>query len=88
MREIDVLLDKMMAEKAAAEAKEKVSAAQAAKEAEWLRGYAKQKTVYNFGGNYWGINRNRCNIIRPAMIKALVAGGHIKMNGDMQFKMV
>lgn len=54
----------------------------------WLAGYAKKKPVKNFGGNFWGINRNRCSIIKPNMIKALISGGHIVMNGVSEFTVV
>ena len=79
------LIQKKLDEKATEEAKEKVSAKLATEFAKWLKGYAKKKPVKNFGGNFWGFNRNRCSIIKPAMILALVVGGHVTMNGTKEF---
>ena len=61
-------------------------AGEVAKEAAWLKSYARKKPVKNFGGNYWGINRNRCSIIKPKMIQALADAGHIELSGG-QFTM-
>lgn len=55
--------------------------------ASWLKGYAGKKPVRNFGANFWGINRNRCTIIQPEMIAALVAAGKITKTGS-SFTMV
>lgn len=52
------------------------------KEHGWLASYAKKKPINNYGGNYWGINRNRCTIMKPEMIKALADAGLIVMNGN------
>ncbi len=53
--------------------------------AEFLRGKytAKgKKSVCQFGGNFWGINRNRCMIIKPEVIKALAEAGVIKLSSN------
>jgi hypothetical protein len=54
--------------------------------ATWLKSYAKNKPVKNFGGNFWGINRNRCTIIPPEQMAALEATGKITRTGN-QFTM-
>lgn len=53
--------------------------------ANWLKSYAKSKKVTRYGGNFWGINRNRCAIIPPERITELAEGGYIIMQGPNQF---
>lgn len=50
-----------------------------AERAEWLRGYAKKKPVRRFNGNFWGISRTRCLILRPEEIQELVSRGFITL---------
>lgn len=54
----------------------------AQKTAEFLKGYAKGKPIKNFGGNFWGINRKRCTIIRPEELAAMEAAGLIDRSGQ------
>lgn len=87
--EMELLLEKMIAEnKAADEKMPKPKKAEVKKEAEWLLGYARKKPIKNFGGNFWGFNRNRCSVIKPKMIQALVDEGYATMNGSNEFIMV
>lgn len=53
----------------------------------FYRTWAKKKVVRNFGGNFWGPDRNHCSIIRPEELKALLDGGHIEMVGQAGFRM-
>lgn len=65
----------------------KISKAAIEKEAAWLKSYAKKKPINNYGGNCWGFNRNRCTIVQPEMIQALVDNGFAVRMG-LSFVMV
>ena len=43
--------------------------------------WAKGKTIKNFGGNFWGPNKNRCSIFQPETLAELDRDGIIKLNG-------
>jgi hypothetical protein len=60
----------------------KLSKAEIEKEVAWLKSYAKTKPIKNFGGNFWGINRKRCTIIKPEMLIAMVAAGYAENFGS------
>jgi len=49
----------------------------------FLRGsWAKNKTIRNMGGNFWGPNRKRCSIMPPDQLKALHEDGIITLTGS------
>lgn len=49
----------------------------------FLRGsWAKNKTIKNMGGNFWGPNRNRCSIMPADQLKALHEDGIITLTGS------
>lgn len=55
----------------------------------FMRGsWARNKVIRNWGGNFWGPNRNRCSIFQPAELKELVALGVIEMQGPSAFIVV
>jgi len=52
-----------------------------------LRGYAKSKPINNYGGNFWGFNRNRCCKIMPEEIEALVTNNFATRLSATSFRM-
>jgi hypothetical protein len=51
------------------------------RQAAFLKTYAKGKPLTNYGGNFWGISRNRCTILKPDQIEALILAGYMKRDG-------
>jgi hypothetical protein len=41
-----------------------------------------KKLLTNFGGNFWGINRKRCTIIKPEQIEEMVKRGMAYREGS------
>jgi len=87
--EVELYLQKLEAEKAAEEAVEVVSQEDVEGMAKFLRGSwiklaGPSRMINRAGGNFWmpGRNRNRCSILRPAMLKALVASCVLKAVGS------
>lgn len=41
-----------------------------------------KKLLQNFGGNFWGINRKRCTIIRSEQIEEMLERGMLTREGN------
>lgn len=42
-----------------------------------------KKPLVNYGGNFWGINRNRCTIIPAEEVEAMIKLGLAERNGSV-----
>jgi hypothetical protein len=80
----NALLDRMIAEKNAEEAREPApSKAALEKELDWLAGWSKGKPIKRTPGtNFYGLSRTRNTILRPNMVKAILASDRVQ--GDAQ----